>query len=109
MKLTPHIAKINRRKDGSYPVIIRIFHNKGYGYINTGYTAFAMELRQDLTIKDRALQRRVENKMHEYEDELAKMEIAFYSAKDLATILAHKEVTRTQRTCYHFSVLISTN
>lgn len=76
------------RKDGKYPVYIRITHNRQLGRIATGIYVTRQQLKRDLaTIKDSSVVRELHNTIADYEKILVKLvgaNMQRYSAKELA-------------------------
>lgn len=95
--LSVFIGADKKRENGTYPVCIRLFHKGKYSFIDTMFSAKDWELSKIkgkesvLAIKDRALERRVDDMLRKYEDYLQEICVDSYSARELKEIFEEKD------------------
>lgn len=93
-KLSITILSRNKRADGSYPVQLRLFHKQKHKYIDTSILAREHELERERDssgkykesvwkIKDRALFRRVDTILRDYEDAMLKLNTDSMTADEI--------------------------
>lgn len=95
--LSVFVGADKKRESGTYPVYIRLFHKRKYSFIDTMLSAQDWELSKVkgkvsvLIIKDRTLEKRVDNILRRYEDYLQEVSIDSYTAKELKKIFEDKD------------------
>jgi len=89
----------DQKKNGLYPIYIRVYLNNKSANIHTNMYASPKQLTKDLKLKDPFIVREISNRIARYEE--IKRDIGFnlsaYTAKELADYLIRKTTT-TMRT-----------
>ena len=83
------VLKHQKRKDGKYPVSIRLTHKRNSAYINTKLYVTDKQLDKKGNLKDTFLLRELNNRLAVYEEKKAALsfKLEAYSAKELAEYL----------------------
>lgn len=91
------VREQTKRRDGTYPVSIRLTHNRKSANISTGVYVQRSQIKRNFTgIKDAVLYRSLSDDIIKYADILMReygTDLSRYSAKELAeTIMAHRAI-----------------
>lgn len=89
----------NKRNDGLYPVYIRVFHNKGLQYINTGFLVsekgirniFDEKGRKSIEIVDKRVLKNCFERIEIYTEKINRLNIMDLDCKTLIGILEEKQ------------------
>ena len=84
------VQKHHLRRDGKYPVVIRLTHRRQKVYLKTEYYATEKQLDKEGNIKDRFLTRQLIDNIDGYEELIQKKlgsKINVYNAKELKAFL----------------------
>jgi integrase len=88
-----NVFKHQQRKDGTFPVSIRVTWKRNSAYINTEYRVHKKQLTKNYELKDPFIVRELNNRIAKFEEikvQKLKENIEFYTAKELAAFLTQQ-------------------
>lgn len=77
----------NRRKDGLWPVYLRLTHNRKVGYIKTGLLVNAAGLARDGEVRDAYVVKRCMNKIEDFAEKLNRKGVSEWSVAEVKKFL----------------------
>ena len=89
-----YISKDQKRKDGKYPVSIRVTQERKHSYLKTDFYVVSQQLNKNFEIKDKTLLKLLLEKIENCEDIVIRglrNDVSNYSAKDIIEFIKKKQ------------------